>query len=46
MEKWPLFKKSVNDLTQSNYSTPEIKKKWSNIIRDFKDHPNHFKKST
>ena len=44
METWTLFKKSINDLTKSDYSSIEIKKKWNKIIRDFKGYrPNHLK---
>ena len=42
MDQWITFKNSIADLTKSNYTSSEVKKKWRIIIRDFKEfRPNH-----
>ena len=42
MDKWLLFKKSINDLVSSNQSQKIVKKKWAVIVDSFKNYkPNH-----
>ena len=42
MDKWLIFKISVDKLTNTNQPTKQIKSQWKQILREFKDYkPNH-----
>ena len=42
MDKWSIFKNSINDLVKPNQKIYDIENKWSTIERDFKNFiPNH-----
>ncbi len=42
MDKWLLFKSSINDLIKPNQNPESIKKKWTMILKSFKNYrPNH-----
>ena len=42
MDKWILFRKSIDSLIEPNQASTEIKKKWRVILKEFKNYtPNH-----